>query len=228
MHSPHTFRRYYDHLLAAYGPQQWWPAETAFEVLVGAVLTQNTAWTSVERSIANLKAANALSLNALLALSVDTLRELIRPSGFMQRKALTLKALCTWLHNAYNGSVTFAAQQSTHLLRQQLLAINGIGPETADSILLYALGHPVFVVDEYLRRVVVRHTLAPAKASYTQLQQLAETSFSSDAVETRATHFNEFHALIVETGKRHCRRKPDCTGCPLAGFLPDEGANFTH
>ncbi|MHB1022102.1 MAG: base excision DNA repair protein [Acidobacteriaceae bacterium] len=224
MSSPHTLRRYYDLLLAAYGPQQWWPAETAFEVLIGAVLTQNTAWTSVERSIANLKAADALSLDALLALSLDRLRELIRPSGFMQRKALTLRSLCTWLQDGYNGSITSAAQQPTHLLRQQLLAINGIGPETADSILLYALGHPVFVVDEYLRRVVLRHALAPAKASYAELQQIAEKSFSNDAVDTRATHYNEFHALIVETGKRHCRRKPNCTGCPLENFLPEKSA----
>jgi len=218
-HAP--LRLYYERLLAAYGAQQWWPAETAFEVLVGAVLTQNTAWTSVERSIANLKAANALSLDALPALPEETLRTFIRPSGFMQRKAATLQALCLWLQQTYQGSLSSAAEQPTPLLRRQLLAIRGIGPETADSILLYALGHPVFVVDEYLRRVLTRHALAEANASYDALQTLAEQAFANDNASTHAAHYNEFHALIVETGKRHCRRRPSCDKCPLQEFLPE-------
>ena len=179
---------------------------------------QSTAWQSVDLSIANLMAANALTPAALLALTDADLGTLIRPSGFMRRKVSTLKALCSWLVECYSADSTLAAKQSTSTLRAELLNIHGIGPETADAVLLYALGHPVLVVDEYMRRIVTRHGLAPAAASYAQLKQLGEAAFESDSDHTQ--HLNEFHALIVEVGKRHCRRTPICTGCPLFIYLP--------
>ena len=218
MHSAATLRQYYESLLAAYGPRQWWPAQTPFEVMVGAVLVQSTAWQSVELSVANLMAANALTPAALLALTDAELSALIRPSGFMRRKVSTLKALCSWLVERYSADLSLAAKQHTSTLRTELLNIPGIGPETADAVLLYALGHPVLVVDEYMRRIVTRHGLAPAAASYAQLQQLGEAAFESDSGHTQ--HLNEFHALIVEVGKHHCRRTPICSGCPLLVYLP--------
>ena len=218
MNSASTLRVYYESLLAAYGPRQWWPAQTPFEVMVGAILVQSTAWQSVEVSIARLKAAHALAPAAMLALTHEELSTIIRPSGFMQRKASTLKSLCRWLVERYSANVAWAAQQPSQQIREELLSIPGIGPETADAVLLYALGHPVFVVDEYMRRIVTRHGLAPANAIYVQLQQLGDSAFQSDT--DRAQHFNEFHALIVEVGKQHCRRRPICSGCPLAVYLP--------
>lgn len=208
-------RTFYTRLLEAYGPQQWWPAKSPFEVVIGAYLTQNTAWTSVEKSIANLAARNLLTVPAIRSLSEEELRELIRPSGYMTRKAAAIKAFVAFLDKRYGGSLDQLAAARPDTARKHLLDLPGVGPETADAILLYALGHPAIVVDEYLRRVTVRHGLVHEKAKYAEIQALGEAAFAHESHDTRARHANEFHALIVEVGKRHCRRAPQCEGCPL-------------
>lgn len=210
----------HDLLVKAYGPQHWWPAETAFEVILGAYLTQNTSWKAVERSLENLRAAGALSIDGLRALSVDELRELIRPSGFYTRKAPALKAFMTMLDEEFEGSLDILAAAPTEKLRARLLALPGVGYETADAILLYALGHSVPVADEYLRRIAERHALltpAPAKnrAGYESLVQLTTQAFADDPPRQRTKLFNEFHALVVAVGKAHCSKQAMCMGCPL-------------
>ena len=159
--------------LAEYGPQQWWPAQSAFEVVIGAYLTQNTSWKAVERSIQNLAEHKALTVEGIRNLKIPKLRELIRPSGYMVRKAAALKAFVTWLDREYDGSLETLAELQPGEARTKLLALPGVGPETADAILLYALGHPAMVVDEYLRRIVTRHRLLPENAKYAEIQQLA-------------------------------------------------------
>lgn len=213
--APGRLREFYSHLVKAYGPQQWWPAKGPFEVVIGAYLTQNTAWTSVEKSIANLAAHGLLSVAAIRAMPEDELRELIRPSGYMTRKAAAIKAFVAFLDRFYDGSLENFGEESAEIARERLLALPGVGPETADAILLYALGHPAVVVDEYLRRVVARHRLLPERAKYAEIQSLAEAAFADEPHAERAEHCNEFHALMVEVGKRHCRRNPVCEGCPL-------------
>ena len=213
--APGRLREFYAHLVKAYGPQQWWPAKSPFEVVIGAYLTQNTAWTSVEKTITKLAAHGLLSVAAIRDLPEDKLRELIRPSGYMTRKAAAIKAFVAFLDRFYDGSIENFADESAEIARQRLLALPGVGSETADAILLYALGHPAVVVDEYLRRVVARHGLLAEKAKYREIQALGEAAFAHEPHAERAEHCNEFHALMVEVGKRHCRRKPVCDGCPL-------------
>lgn len=212
-------RELYSCLVDTYGPQQWWPAKTPFEVVIGAYLTQNTAWTSVEKSIANLAGRGLLSVAAIRALPEEELRELIRPSGYMTRKAAGIKVFVAFLDREYGGSLEQFADERPETARERLLALPGVGPETADAIMLYALGHPAVVVDEYLRRVVTRHGLLHQKAKYAEIQALGEAAFAGEPYAERAAHCNEFHALIVEVGKRHCRREPMCDGCPLAWDL---------
>ena len=219
--SERQLRKIYAALLAAYGTRRWWPADTAFEVVVGAFLTQATAWRSVERSIANLREAGMLSVDGIRGISEETLRALIRPSGFVVRKAASIKAFVQFLDERYGGSLEQMAEEPTAELRAELLALPGVGPETADAILLYALEHPVFVVDQYLRRVVTRHELLPANVRYAELQALGDGAIASPTREETAGHANELHALIVEVGKRHCGTTPRCDGCPLQPFLPD-------
>lgn len=214
-------RNMYAALLDAYGNRKWWPAETAFEVVIGAFLTQATAWRSVERSIANLRDAGALSIEGIREASEERLHELIRPSGFILRKAASIKAFVKFLDEQFSGSLKEMSDAPTAELRAQLLALPGVGPETADAILLYALEHPVFVVDEYLRRVATRHELLSANACYAELQSLGDGAIASPTREETARHANELHALIVEVGKRHCGTTPRCEGCPLRPFLPD-------
>lgn len=214
-------RKMHDKLLAAYGPQLWWPARTPFEVILGAYLTQNTSWKAVERSLANLHAAGAVSLEGLRALSVEELQRLIQPSGFHTRKAPALKAFVSMVDDEYGGSLARLAAAPTDALRKRLLALPGVGPETADAILLYALGHAVPVADEYLRRIVERHRLvdpAPGRnrKGYEALTGLTREAFAADAAAQRAELFNEFHALTVAVGKAHCGRVARCHGCPLA------------
>lgn len=222
-------RAMYERLVKRYGPQQWWPAQTPFEVVVGAFLTQNTAWRSVERSIANLESHGILNLAGLRGIPEEKLRELVRPSGFMVRKAAALKAFVAFLDARYTGSMKRlrgAAQRSPHAVREELLSLPGVGPETADAILLYALDAPAMVVDEYLRRIVTRHGLLPENAKYAETQALAEEGFAPNAGQDReepadlARHYNEFHALVVEIGKRHCGRVARCEECPLKFDLP--------
>jgi endonuclease-3 related protein len=216
----------HDRLFHAYGGQNWWPARTPFEVVVGAYLTQNTAWTSVERSLAQMEAAGALCVEGLRAVPEERLRELVRPSGFATRKAPALKAFLALLDAEFGGSLDAMAQAETAELRRKLLGLPGVGPETADAILLYALGHAVPVGDEYLRRIAARHRLlepAPAKnrAGYDGLAELTRRAFAGDAEPDKARLYNEFHALVVAAGKAHCRRTARCAGCPLEGFPHD-------
>ena len=220
-------RRMHDRLAAAYGPQYWWPAETAFEVILGAYLTQNTAWKVVERSLENLRAAGALSLEGLRAIPEKKLRELIRPSGFITRKAPALKAFVAMLDAEFGGSLKRLAAAPTSELRRGLLALPGVGGETADAILLYALGHTVPVADEYLRRIAERHRLldaGPGRPQYDALTELTRSAFVGDPEGSRARLFNEFHALNVAVGKAHCGRTPRCEGCPLEYDLQFNGA----
>ena len=205
----------YDRLHAAYGPQSWWPADSAFEVIVGAILVQNTAWENVERAIDNLKRLSALDPHYLHALPTSDLEQLIRPAGVFRVKAKRLQAVLAYLIERHGGDTAALARTPTEELRRELLALHGVGPETADSILLYAAEQPSFVIDAYTRRVLERHGWADKSASYDQLKQSFETALPRDV-----QLFNEYHALIVEVGKRHCRRTPKCEGCPLAELLP--------
>jgi endonuclease-3 related protein len=211
----------HDQLAAAYGPQHWWPAQTPFEVILGAYLTQNTAWKAVERSLANLRAAGALTIAGLRSLPLADLQRLIQPSGFSTRKAPALKAFVTMLDEEFSGSLESLTACPTPALRARLLALPGVGPETADAILLYALGHAVPVADEYLRRIATRHQLlAPPpghnRRGYESMADLTRQAFAADAPESHPRLFNEFHALTVAVGKAHCRRTALCTNCPLA------------
>jgi endonuclease III related protein len=211
-------RNFHDQLAAAYGPQQWWPAQTPLEVIVGAYLTQNTSWRGVERSIANLVERSVMNLEGLRAIQEDELRTLIRPSGYMVRKAAAIKAFVSFLDREHGSSLDRLAAQPTTVARRQLLELPGVGDETADAILLYALLHPVAVVDEYLRRIADRHGLAGRDRKYGEVQQLVEDAFANDPAEFRLQLYNEFHALVVSVGKHHCGPKARCEGCPLAAF----------
>ena len=211
-------RNFHDQLAAAYGPQQWWPAQTPLEVIVGAYLTQNTSWRAVERSIANLVERGVMNLNGLRAIQEDELRMLIRPSGYMVRKAAAIKAFVSFLDRDHDSSLARLAAQPTSVVRRQLLDLPGVGEETAAAILLYALLHPVAVVDEYLRRIADRHGLAGRDRKYGEVQRLVDDAFANDPAEFRLPLYNEFHALVVAVGKHHCGPKARCEGCPLAVF----------
>jgi len=222
--SARRMRRMHDLLLDAYGPQHWWPAKTPFEVILGAYLTQNTSWKAVERSLENLRNAGALSLEGLRTIPLAKLRRLIKPSGFFTRKAPALKAFAKMVDDEFGGSLEALAATPTEALRERLLELPGVGQETADAILLYALGHAVPVADEYLRRIVQRHGLIAVEPSrkhiaYDALTDLTRRAFWVDSAQNQATLFNEFHALTVAVGKTHCGRTAKCEGCPLAGDL---------
>jgi endonuclease-3 related protein len=211
-----VLREYFDVLHRAHGDQNWWPARCRFEVIIGAILTQNTSWTNVERAIVALRREKLLSPRALEEVSEGKLAELIRSSGYYRQKARKLKAFVGFLRTNYQGSLDRMFRVQTNVLREQLLAVYGIGPETADSILLYAGAHPVFVVDAYTRRMLQRHGLANEWDTYEEIRGLFERSLPADP-----ELFNEYHALIVHTGKHFCRTKePLCSACPLRGFLP--------
>jgi endonuclease-3 related protein len=209
-------RTYYDALFAAHGPQYWWPGRTAFEVIVGAILTQNTSWSNVEIAIRNLRREKLLTPRAIEDVSFARLARLVRSSGYFRQKAKKLKCFVRFLRSEYGGSLTRMFRTPTAELREKLLSVHGIGPETADSILLYAGKHPVFVVDAYTRRLLERHRIAAPTQSYEEIRQLFERTVPGDA-----PLYNEFHALIVRTGKEYCRtRNPRCSECPLHSFLP--------
>jgi endonuclease-3 related protein len=203
--------QYYEAMLATWGPQHWWPADSPWEVAVGAILTQNTNWRNVERAIANLRASNSLEVDCIIGMENDALAMLIRSAGYFNLKAKRLKALAVW----WQEYETAATDMKTEALRQSLLSINGVGEETADSILVYAFGRARFVVDTYTRRLVTRHGLLPDNASYRQIQALFEDALSPDNPLC-----NEFHALIVQLGKHHCKPTPKCESCPLSWDLP--------
>jgi endonuclease-3 related protein len=201
----------YQTLLDFFGPQHWWPGETPLEVAVGAILTQNTSWANVARAIANLKAAGCLDATRLHELDLDDLEELIRPAGYFRVKAKRLRNFIDWLCDNHGGDLKNLEGISTSRLREELLSISGVGPETADSILLYALNRPIFVVDTYTARVMVRHGLiSPEGLDYHSLQDLFMSSLEPDVAL-----FNEFHALLVMTGKDYCKPHSRCSPCPL-------------
>ncbi|MES0278575.1 MAG: endonuclease [Dehalococcoidales bacterium] len=208
------FEVIYDRLLARYGRQCWWPAEFPFEVMVGAILTQSAAWGNVEKVIAGLKATEALSPPALRRMKQAELAGLIYPSGYYNAKAKKLKALADWVGKYCGDDISRLTRGSTQDLRRQLLGVHGVGPETADSILLYAAGRPVFVIDAYTRRIIDRLGLSPdGRGSYDDYQRLFTASLPADA-----GLFNEYHALLVRLGKETCRRKPVCSRCCLTGL----------
>lgn len=201
----------YHKLYQAFGPQYWWPGDTPFEIAVGAILTQNTNWGNVEKAIQNLKKQSALSARIIHEMSVKKLAELIRPAGYFNVKAKRLKSFINFLMNENHGSMKRMKGEDTHTLRKKLLTINGIGPETADSILLYALEKPVFVIDAYTKRVLSRHWIMEHEKSYDEFQELFYLSLKKDV-----NLFNEYHALFVRVGKMYCKRKkPMCDECPL-------------
>jgi endonuclease-3 related protein len=206
----------YDRLFRAYGPQHWWPAKTDTEVVVGAILTQNTAWGNVERAIDNLRRAKALNWRALRSLSEHDLAELIRPSGTFRVKAERLAAFVGYLWEHHQGSLRSMLDGELKTARPRLLSIHGIGPETADAILLYAGDRATFVVDAYTRRVLRRHFLCNEKADYETIRGLFHA-----ALPAVPQVFNEYHALLVAVGKRHCRKSARCEGCPLASMPHD-------
>jgi endonuclease-3 related protein len=206
-----TLKKTYRKLFSAFGHQHWWPGDTSFEVIVGAILTQNTAWTNVEKAIHNLKKAKLLTPGKLHDLSQDEIAKYIRPAGYFNIKAKRLKHFLNYLFDNYGGNLKKMFKKRTDALRRELLSVNGIGPETADSILLYAGNHPVFVVDAYTKRIFSRHQVVKADAEYHDIQGLFMKSLPHDV-----KMFNEYHALIVKAGKDFCRtRKPLCSKCPL-------------
>jgi len=200
----------YHRLMARYGHQHWWPAQEPFEIIVGAILTQSAAWRNVEKAIANLKAAKALSPEALRRLSLSEVATLIYPCGYYNAKALKLKSFAYWLGNHYADDLNQLLATDTHDLPQQLLSIHGIGQETADSIILYAANKPIFVIDAYTRRIINRIGLAPDNNSYTAYQ-----AFFMDNLPTDARLFNEYHALLGCLAKNVCRSRPLCQQCCL-------------
>ena len=210
-----TLLEIYHRLLSCYGPQHWWPADDAFEVIVGAILTQSAAWTNVEKAISNLKAAGALTAAALLAIPCDRLAALIRPCGYYNAKAGKIKAFVERLESRYGGDLERLFTLDTAELRQELLTVHGIGDETADSIILYAARKPVFVIDAYTRRILRRLALAPSGDSYGAFQALFTENLPQDE-----GLYGEYHALLVRHGKEVCRKAPRCSACCLRELCP--------
>ncbi len=201
----------YTSLLSHFGPQHWWPAETPFEVVVGAILTQQTTWENVEKAIKNLKNANVLAPCKISNLPLKKLEVYIKPTGFYRQKARRLKDICTYIFKEYNSSLNVLFNKETSSLRAELLSLNGIGPETADSIILYAAEKPSFVIDAYTKRICERLQLTD-ELDYGTLKKFFESSIPED-VEI----YKEFHALLVELGKNYCKTRPVCKNCPLNG-----------
>jgi len=203
--------RYFQRLQRHFGPQHWWPARTRFEVVLGALLTQNTAWTNVEKALGNLRQAHALSYAGLRRLRPRQLARLLRPVGYFRQKTRYVRGFLNHLESRHRGSLARLLRQPTPPLREELLRLTGVGQETADSILLYAAERPVFVIDAYTRRVLSRHGLADGEAPYDELQDLFHRHLSR-----RSALFNEYHALLVAVGKNYClTHEPDCHRCPL-------------
>jgi len=200
----------YQLLFERFGLQYWWPGETRFEIITGAILTQNTNWSNVEKAIANLKSAELLTEDKLYNIDITKLAELVRPAGYYNIKAKRLKNFINWLFENYDGVLENLEGADTEQLRGELLSVKGIGRETADSILLYAFERPVFVVDAYTGRVAFRHGLIEPEADYEQLRELFQSNLPQDV-----KLFNEYHALLVKAGKEFCRPKARCDNCPL-------------
>lgn len=208
-----TFMEIYNVLSAYYGPTGWWPGDSPFEIAVGAILTQNTAWSNVEKAIANLKKAKLLSPRRMLRCDRALLEEAIRPSGYFRQKAERLIAFCRYLREQYRGDMGKMCNGNLNKVREELLRIKGIGPETADDILLYSCGYPIFVVDAYTKRIFSRHGLLDGRLTYQQVQEIFHREVPRDV------HiYKEYHGLIVWVGKDFCRKKPKCSTCPLNRF----------
>jgi endonuclease III related protein len=203
-----AFQRVYLRLQNYYGHQDWWPAEDEFEIIIGAILTQNTSWSNVEKAIDNLKQQGLCSAQSLVELELDQLAQLIRSSGYFNQKALRLKTIAAWYLE--RGGLNGLNQLNQIELRQQLLNLKGVGNETADDICLYAFNHPLFVIDSYTRRIFSRLSLLNSEHGYSKLQQLFHQYLPTDAA-----HYQQYHALIVAHAKQHCRKKPLCIQCPL-------------
>ncbi len=217
-------RRAYGLMRRRFGHQGWWPGETPFEVCVGAILTQNTNWTNVERAIANLKSAGALEPRRLLALPPARLAALIRPAGYFNVKARRLRAFLEVLVRDFDADLSRLLGGPRETARARLLGIHGIGPETADSMLLYAGERLVFVVDAYTRRIFARHGWCAPDADYDTVQRLCETALNHRPVAGRLDHWQDYHAQLVAVGKDYCRpRQPRCADCPLRPLLPESG-----
>jgi endonuclease-3 related protein len=244
-----AIRAYYDALFSAWGRQHWWPAQSRFEVIVGAYLTQNTAWTNVEKALGSLRKARLLTIDGIRRTPQPALEQLIRSAGYFRQKAQRLKTFVAFLDERYGGSLARMFARPTAELREQLLALNGVGPETADSILLFAGNHPVFVVDAYTRRVLERHQIVPSAAGYDEIRLLFEQALGgtpspkqslarapsavgpqgsrhrpsrmSTAKRTALVQmYNEMHGLIVGVGKTYClKSQTRCEQCPLQKFL---------
>ena len=205
-----VLQRIYSRLFSAFGRQYWWPGETRLEIIIGAILTQNTNWKNVERAIINLRKAKLLSFDPLLRVSLRKLAQLIRPSGYFNIKSKRLKNFIKFIEKDYGGSLTLLQKQPMDKLRIEFLSVNGIGPETADSILLYAFEKPVFVIDAYTKRLFYRYGIIGKDVKYEDLQEIFMQHLKADT-----QMFNEYHALIVKLAKEHCRSRPLCEKCPL-------------
>jgi endonuclease-3 related protein len=199
-------------LLTSFGKRHWWPGETPLEIVVGAMLTQNTSWKNVEKAIENMKKEGVLDVERLYEINIEKLSEIIRPSGFFNIKSKRLKNIVHVIYNKYDRTVENMVNTETDTLRNVLLSVNGVGPETADSILLYALNKPVFVVDAYTKRFLKNHNLYNGNGEYHEIQK-----FFMDNLQSDVCLFNEFHALIVCLCQIHCRKVPICSECPLEG-----------
>ena len=222
-------RRAYRLMRAKFGHQNWWPGETPFEVCVGAILTQNTAWSNVERAIANLKTARVLEPERLFALPEAKLAELIRPAGYFNVKSRRLRSFLRVLMENFGGDLKKLFAGETPVVRERLLAIHGVGPETADSLLLYAGGHPSFVIDAYTQRIFYRHGWSPksmiqspkSSGDYEEFKRLCELALNQKTGAARLDYWQDYHAQLVMVGKHFCRtRAPRCDGCPLKPLLP--------
>jgi len=212
-------RRFYDSLFERYGDLRWWPGETPFEIMLGAILTQNTNWVNVEKALSNLAKLGLLSPHELLNADDEVIREAIRPSGYFNQKTLKLRRFMDWLNYKTECSIDALSMFPTEELRYDLLSIRGIGPETADDILLYALDRPVFVVDAYTFRIAYRHGWIPQNIDYDGLAEIFRASIEYDI-----SIYKNYHAMIVETGKNFCRKKaPICAVCPGKSHLPESG-----
>jgi endonuclease-3 related protein len=211
MNTSERIKKIYRLLHDEYGPQGWWPGESRLECIIGAILTQNTSWSNVEKAIGNLKKLNLISVNKLNLLTTQELAELIRPSGYYNQKAIKIKSFLGFLNTCYEDNLDKMFDEEVNFLRNRLLEIKGIGPETADCILLYGGNKPIFVVDTYTYRILSRHGLVPENTNYNEIQEIF-----MDSLEISPEIFNEYHALLVKAGKEHCKRsKPICAGCPL-------------
>ena len=207
----------YNALYKHYGPQNWWPAQSDLECIIGAILTQNTTWRNVEKAISNLKQNDLISIEQLNSISIEQLAQLIKSSGYYNQKAIKLKSFVAFVNANYGGDLENLLNVEMYTLREKLLSIKGIGPETADSIILYAAKKPIFVIDSYTHRILSRHGLVPHDTSYNEMQELF-----MDSLPDNYQLFNEYHALLVKTAKEHCKKKcPVCSGCPLE-FDPHE------